>query len=220
MKRGIFFVVLLIAVFGPARIIEGSAQSYTNCPYDECALAIEMHPGFLIIAGTAYLICRFGRKEVAPLRIENTVGIWTRLGAFCIDLLIVSVFFYPVFALGVLWIEAYWTGEFAWSFSRDFARPTDWVPDAGTLLVFAIMFTYFRMLPRMHKPTIGQYVMGYMIVPINSSQGKIRSGYRAVCGLFALAFWPFTLYHAAKSPDRVFWWDKDSKTRAVRTKYI
>lgn len=220
MKRGAFAISLLVVVFGVSAIFGGDATSSTSCYSHECSHVVSLSPGALAIAPIIFLICLLGRKDVVPFQVDQTVGIWTRFAAFLIDFVVFVSVIFPFFTLGLLWSEAMWTGEFSWSYSRNFLRPSDWVSWVGLAFLQFIMFVCLRAPPKIGEPTAGQYVMGYMIVPAGSPLDHVKSGYRIWLGLLAFIVWPYTLFHVLRQPGTVYWWDRVSETRAVRTDYV
>lgn len=220
MKRSVFSIILLTVLLGLPFAVGSGAQLASSCSNSECSVFARLSPGALLISPVVLALCVFGRREVAALGIENSVGIWTRAGAFLIDFLVILTVLVPPIALGNLWIEASWTGKFSWSYSREFARWTDLFSAIGALGIFWVMFVYFSGLPKRNRATIGQYIMGYMIVPEGRSLDGMKTGSRAILGWLALVIWPLTILLACRRPDKVYWWDRASQTRAVKTYYV
>lgn len=85
------------------------------------------------------------------------VGIFQRFGAFILDFMGVLVAFTPAITLPILYYEAQATGTFAWSFSREFARPTDALAVLpGILLAQVSLVTYFYFHAAKNRQTIGR----------------------------------------------------------------
>jgi hypothetical protein len=102
------------------------------------------------------------RRPVTATNEPATIG--RKVMAILADVGIVATSFGPVIALPLLWIEAAYTGGFAWQFVRSFARPTDWIVILGTLaLVVLAAWTWRRWLNASNKASVGQFLAGYTV---------------------------------------------------------
>ena len=143
------------------------------------------------------------------------VGIFQRLGAFLLDFIAVIVAFSPILTLPILYLEAQATGTFVWSFSREFVRPTDVIAILpGILLAQFSLIIYFYLHAAKNRQTIGQYILGYRVLPVIGSQPKYAS--RSFYAVIGMCMWPISTYMAARRLDKAFWWDRASGTKVQR----
>ncbi|MGB6742910.1 MAG: RDD family protein, partial [Terracidiphilus sp.] len=88
-----------------------------------------------------------------------------RLGAFCVDFLLVLACISPV--LGLIPILAEWrrTGVFAWSFVRASPAPGDSLLSVLTILLAIPALLVYFVCPLMRsRPSPGSCVLGYQII--------------------------------------------------------
>lgn len=149
---------------------------------------------------------------------DEGVGIWPRFGAFMIDMGMLMFIFTPLLTLPFLWIEYKYTGDFTWSFYRTFYRKTDLILWGFFLPLFAAIIYYFYKHAQIGKATVGQFIMGYTIIPTGDNKKEAKYIQRIMGGTLAACVWPITLLKFRKIKDGIFWWDEQSNTRAVRTK--
>jgi hypothetical protein len=186
-----------------------------HCRDGQCSVSAASSWGAVVVAlsmGTFLCLYRPRAESPAP---SMLVGAWRRLGAFVVDFVSVLMVMAPLAAVPVLVAEAHYTAVFNWSFSRDFARPTDAVYIvSGTLVCFIAMFLYFYLHARLGRPTAGQFVFGYRVTPV---AGAIPAfGRRVVLSFIGMCVWPVSLVLALSKPCRTFWWDTASDTSVTR----
>ena len=85
------------------------------------------------------------------------------------------------------------------------------------LLFFRVLFYYFHNYPEDGKPTLGQYIMGYKIVPTSGPQNPDFKK-RVWASLPFACLGPFAFFFTQGIKDGVYPWDKATQTRAVRTR--
>lgn len=167
----------------------------------------------------AWLFLLFRGRLVDPVDDSGTVFVWKRFSAILIDGL------YPVFLLvpwlvtPFLFIEADATGQFAWSFERNYRRSSDlWIFFAQLPLVAALLFYYVYLHLLKDRQTIGQLAMGYRIVFEPDPSGKTskqRKRMHLFLSYIGLCTWPISLWLASQRDDKAFWWEWQTSARAV-----
>jgi hypothetical protein len=121
----------------------------------------------------------------------------------------------PLAALPILAVEVKYADTFQWSFMREYSRPTDSLYfSLGGLAGFAALFLYFYQHGRLGRPTVGQYVLSYRVVP--SSGGKPSYALRVLLSFVGLCMWPVSVILASRNSHKTFWWDGATKTEVVR----
>ena len=213
-------LLMLLTVVG-AFILSASLSgdhigASSSCVNDECIVGASSSLGSVVISIAIIGMLIFSPKlktEVDPTRI---VGVWRRLGAFYIDFLLVLLAIAPITVLPMLIAEAGHTGDFQWSFTRKFARPNDTIfVLPAVLLTFAALYFYFFYHPWKRKQTVGEYILGFKIIA-ESDRGLGPSfGLRPMISFIGLCAWPISLFFALRKDDKRFWWDTESRTRAV-----
>ncbi|MET1257458.1 RDD family protein [Aliikangiella maris] len=165
-------------------------------------------------------LCFYPQQKSSHDRTE-IVGVWRRLGAFYLDFMIVLIGITPLLALPLLIQESSYTGQFVWSFEREFSRSTDSnyiLPGVG--LAFWFLFYYFYKHPKSGRQTIGQYVLGYKVVSNTDEPSDAEFGVRVFYSYIGLCAGPISLYLALKNPDKAFWWDSATNTKVIRVAVV
>ncbi|MDG1418529.1 MAG: RDD family protein [Maricaulis sp.] len=158
-----------------------------------------------------------------PARADNLeapVRIRRRMGAVFVDLIVVMQVLVPIPVLALIIIEAQATGEFAWAFQRDFARPTDDIIffSAAAIMLGIIGYIYWSL--KTGTQTLGQYLLGFRVL---ADPDRKKPGSPELHIFLATIFgsvWPVNLLLAARSKDRRFWWSKVAGMRPVRVEKI
>lgn len=134
-----------------------------------------------------------------------------------IDFAVVLSVLIPISTLPILIAEASYTGNFAWSFERDYTRDTDFIITTPIMfIVFIALFFYHFLHVKHRKQTIGQYISGFVV------EGKAGPGSRPAFGLrtflayLGICMWPFSIHYALKRDDKAFWWENATDTKATR----
>jgi hypothetical protein len=157
----------------------------------------------------------FYPQRQCPIDPSRVVGLWRRFGSFLVDFTFVLMIVAPLAALPILAVEAKYAETFQWSFARDYSRPTDWLFfSLGGLAVFAALFLYFYQHARLGRPTVGQYVLNFRVVP--SGDGKPSYALRVLLSFIGLCMWPVSVILASRNSHKLFWWDGETKTKVAR----
>lgn len=210
----LWVLLLLIAVLAAQFATSARHGFEANCVNDQCyVVAATSQVGLIASAAlTAFLVLYAQRRP----QVEHTepVKLWKRGIALYIDFFVALSIAAPAATLPLLLDEGRVTGAFQWHFERDFARPTDAALAIPAILaMFVVLFSYFYIHLRLRRQTIGQYLMGFRIVPEPDTEMNAFSV--VLLSWIGMCMRPFALYGAAKHPEKLFWWNVQTKTRVV-----
>ena len=172
----------------------------------------------LLLGPAVFSLC-VARQQ--PTRLDESplpVTIWERMSALLIDFASVVVVTIPLISLPGLLLEWQATGTFSWAFEREFMRATDIVSGALFLVILPVLYGYFVTLPRRGYATIGQYIMGYRIVPLDDFGAKPQYFHRVILSYFLICCilaWGYLF----RQDEGVYWWERKTHTIAMRTTY-
>ena len=194
--------------------LSGGSTSNSSCVNERCIVEVSQSPTALPAGIMIGLVALFWPRTSSQRNRRCPVLILRRLGAFILDFTIVLAALSPFLGLSMLYLEAQATGEFAWSFTRGFSRPSDsQVMLPGILLIQASVVAYFYLHNVLNRQTAGKLILGYALV----REDDKRPSYVAATALSVIGMctWPISLYLAARRADKMFWWDKASNTKTV-----
>lgn len=219
MSPRLVFIVLVGAYLASAWTSGGNIGASSGCVNSDCLVSASSSLLSVVIAvALALFIARY-RQVAVTLDSAKVVGLWRRFGAFVIDFAAVLLVVAPVAALPLLIVESHYTGAFHWSFERRFARSTDMVTlMPGIVAAFAGLLLYFYLHPRLGRPTVGAYVLGYRVMASSDTQSAPNWAMRTVCSFLGLCMWPVTVILALRTPQKVCWWDSVAGTQAIRVR--
>jgi hypothetical protein len=147
------------------------------------------------------LLMRWPKRHGAI--VENSrVSLVRRIAAFYIDLLVAMIGVLPFAVVPVLFVEFLVTGEWQWSFERDYVRSTDWINAICMLGAFYGMFWYWRWHFHRQKQTVGQHLLKFKLVPIHENTSF---GIRFVAALIGASWWPLWPWTIFKERQDYFW---------------
>ncbi|MBI2398435.1 MAG: RDD family protein [Xanthomonadales bacterium] len=217
MNRSMGFLVVVGALLLSAMASSGRVGVTWSCVNSECLVAASSSAlSIAISVGLVLLLLLIPRQQCAPAS-TRVVGAVRRLGAFLLDFTVAVLIASPLLAMPMLMAEANHSGAFAWSFERDFSRQTDSAHAVGGVgCVFIALFLHFYLPSRMHRPTIGQFVLGYQIRP-NGGRHAPMYATRVVLSCIGLCAWPMSVLLAMRRANKAFWWDVMTETTAVRS---
>ena len=158
-----------------------------------------------------FLLVKWTKRHGAILE-DSRVSIVRRVTAFYIDAFVAMLGLMPIAVMPVLVAEYYATGEWRWSFTRDYPRATDWIIVASVLSEFYCIFWYFRWHFVRQKQTVGQHLLKFKLVPTrdNPSIG-LRFFVAWICGAW-WPLWPWTIFKEKQD----YYWDTTSGIKARR----
>jgi len=205
---------LLLAGLVLLFFVSGGATSNSTCVNGRCWVEVSQSPTALPVGIVIALAALFWPRRRSKNNSKRPVLILRRLGAFVLDFAIVLAALSPFLGLAILFLEAEATGEFVWSFSRDFSRPSDWqIMVPGILLIQLSVVAYFYSHNVLNRQTAGKFILGYTLV----SRDDKKPSYAVATALsvIGMCMWPISLFLAARRADKVFWWDNASNTKAI-----
>lgn len=209
---GALFLMGYLMPEGAGFRIESSNNQYQ-------AMAQGSLPGIFYGLAFGLLVFVLPRKEIIANAIKP-VGVLRRLGAIYVNMFVILFILINLTVLPILLVEAMHTGEFQWSFYREFSRGTDGLVGGGSVLfIFGLIFYYYYKSLVNNRPTIGQYVMGYQIVNNGDAWTRRRALRRMGLTLLTLVAWPVTAIIAVRHEKKAFWFDLKTDSIAERFDY-
>ncbi len=213
-------LLALLVLVGTVALSASLAGDYvgvsSSCVNGDCIVGASSSPGSVMISLAIIGFVVFQPEWKSQIDTSRAVGVWRRFGAFFIDFLLVLLAVAPLTTLPMLFAEAAHTGEFHWSFIRDFGRPNDTLfVLPAVLLGFASLYFYFFYLPWKSKQTVGEYILGFKIVAASGQGFSPNYALRPMMSFIGLCAWPVSVFLALRNEDKRFWWDTKSRTRAV-----
>ncbi len=216
MSRLLTFAFVLVAVFASASLSGDHIGASSSCINDKCIVGGGASIGSLIVSAAIITFLFLRPNQPIVIDADAVVGVRRRLGAFFLDFVLVLLAVAPIVALPLLIVEASYTGEFEWYFVRKFARPSDALLILPSVLAsFAVLYFYFFYHPWKDKQTVGEYISGIKIVAESEIGFRPIYGTRPILGFIGLCAWPVSVYFALRKLDKKFWWDSETRTRAV-----
>jgi hypothetical protein len=174
--------------------------------------SVSFDPLGLILLPALFLIGVNWPKRHGDTIETSRVGLLRRFAAFYIDLFIAMAGVLPIICMTALATEFYATGNWQWSYERDFFRPTDVIDIAAFLLGFAGIFYYFRWHFKKRVQTLGQHVLGFTLIATDANPSMTTRAFVALVILSWWPFWPWTMFGHKQD----FLWDTASRIKARR----
>jgi hypothetical protein len=216
MSRLVVFVVVVAAWLISSWSAGESLGTSSACENSKCVVTASSSLIAIVMSIALSTFALTYRQLPAAPNDARIVGVWRRFGAFLLDFTAVVMVVSSIGAIPMLLAEGHFTGQFHWSFSREFSRPTDAVivlPIA--LACFLVLFGYFYGHARADRQTLGQYVLGYRVMAANE-QVRPAYGKRVLLSFVGLCMWPISVILAMRKPHKDFWWDSATDSRVVR----
>ena len=173
--------------------------------------------GSIFVSIVIVVFALFYPQKIGQPDQSRLVGVWRRLGSFFIDLILVLLVAAPWAALPILVAEGHYTGNYQWSFEREFARASDTIYILPA--VFAIFFGWFYYIYghlRKGRLPVGQYILSYKVTNDPQAEHPLNYAKRVLFSFLGLCAWPVSLVLAMRSPTKQFWWDSASNTKVEK----
>lgn len=209
-----FGLLILLAVL----VAAGGNNAHIGCHNGGCRVEISSSPIATLMAPIALLMIFLAPKQTSFDNDTHPVRRRTRVSAFMLDVVVITLLTGPVASM-MLALEAFHTGIWSWDIQRDFTRSSDTLLVVSVLAIFVIWAVYFYRSIRNGTPTIGQYVMGFRVIPARLNEQQMRPILHLFCAAYGAAGWPVTLLLRDKNGDRSFWWNGLANTRAIHVTY-
>jgi hypothetical protein len=214
MNRRLVLVLVVVAFVAAGWASDGNIGASSECINRRCDVSASSSWLAVFTAFGLTGFMSFYPQRRCPGDPSRIVGVWRRVGSFLVDFTFVLMIVAPLAALPILAVEAEYAETFQWSFAREYPRPTDWLLfTSGALAGFAALFLYFYQHERLGRPTVGQYVLGYRVVP--TSDGKPNYALRVLLSFVGLCIWPVSMILASRNSHKAFWWDGATGTKVV-----
>jgi len=219
MKRLAIGIAFLVAMFVVPQFTGGGSGAGVQCVDSKCVaaafssvLAIAFGPASFVVL---LLLPRHAFKST-----DAVVGFWRMVGAWAADIFLVTTGTAALMALPMLIAESQYTGSFAWQFSREVLRPTDW--PLASLAAFGTFAIVLALRVNAHvsgRPSFGQYLLGYQVTAtadrMNVKSAFVRLGWANLC----LALWPAYLPYKFFKRLTKDWWDERCGSSATQFEY-
>ncbi len=216
--RPVKYIFLVWGLVILAVVIPDYSLFSFDCDAENCRVMMSLSLQDIAI-GPAFIFALFlmPRKEMA-IYIDKVVGIWRRVGAFYIDLIIITTILGTMVSLPLFFAEFYRNGEFQWFIYRNMSITSGRIMQTGyTIFTLGIWFYYYYKHLLLNRPTLGQRLMGYQIYGNDQPWTKTRGFKRVSWALLSLFLTPITTFLAFFTDNKIFWFDK--KTNSL-PKYI
>ena len=206
---------LALAVLILLMMAAGSSSATSPCVNGRCMVEVSTSPQALPCGIAIAFLALFWPRSGTKKGTEHPVVILRRIGAFFFDFMVVLYALTPLLNMAMLAVEAEATGSFAWSFSRDYSRPSDaQLMFPGIFLIQFLLILYFYLHMALNHQTIGKYIFGYTIDPVEGKQPSYVAA--TILSVIGMGIWPISLGLALRRQDKAFLWDRSSNTNAVR----
>jgi hypothetical protein len=205
----------LLAVFLVASVF-GSGSVGATAPCDEgCGLLAQSDIG-LMIGGLSGLFALVYRQLEPVPQPDLPVLIWRRMVAFYIDVFVAVFTIISTGALLLLVMRFLMTGIWVWQFILT-DNPTSPVLEFLLVIVTLVaLFAYFRVHAGIGRATIGQYILGYEVIPDPASDAPPRYALGLIMAFFAMCSVHMWIWFMKDRDSREgwYWWERFGGTRA------
>ena len=171
--------------------------------------------GLVIFPVIFYFLHRWPKAKVEVIE-TSRVGIIRRIAALYVDVFVGIIGILPIICMTSLTIEYLETSQWAWSFERDYYRPSDVLGTAVYLLGFFGGFYYSKWHFVRGKQTLGQHWLKFKLLPVEE---KTNFPVRALVAWANLACWPIWPWTIMKRKQD-YSWDNASKIKARKVTSI
>ena len=172
--------------------------------------SVHFSPYGLILFPLVFLLAW---KWPRPSRIVNEdsrVGIIRRISALYIDMFVGMLGALPFICMSCLFVEFLVTGKWVWSFERDYFMWTDVICMIIFFAGFYGMYYYLKWHFRHGKPTLGQHLLKFRLIPVGDNPMLSVRYLVAWVNAAWWPIWPWTIFRRKQD----YWWDTASRTKA------
>jgi len=209
-----FGILILLGVL----LAAGGSNSRLECVNGFCLVDVKSSLIATLLAPIALLVIFLAPKQASFDNDIRPVRRRTRVAAFLLDVVVITLLTGPIASMELA-LEAVHTGIWSWEFQRTFTRPSDILSSLAFFAIFGFWAVYFHRSIRNGTPTIGQYVMGFRVIPARPDERETRPILHLFCAAYGASAWPVTLLLRDKDGDRSFWWNGLANTRAIHVTY-
>lgn len=147
------------------------------------------------------------RRECPPPA-EFPARLWRRGVAFAIDVATIGFAFMPLLAIVAVFVEYLATGELRWHFHRTSREPRDIVNELGVSGLLAGLLLLVAWPPSKGKQSVGQFLMGIVVLPGTRGLPLVKSVLRALLGYLTLCCGIVSVPMAFSRKDKRMWHDR------------
>lgn len=174
--------------------------------------SVSANPWGFVILPILFVLAHRWPKHHGRVLEDSRVGIFRRLGAFYIDMSVSMFATLPVVLIVWLATEYVATGQWQWSYERDFFRWTDIIDISAMLLGFYGMFYYQKWHFYNNRQTLGQHIFKFKLLPLEGQPNMTIRALVAGANLSWWPIWPWTIFKGEQDQ----WWDTASNIKARR----
>ncbi|MGL6259915.1 RDD family protein [Vibrio sp. WXL210] len=170
-----------------------------------------------ILTGVMLIVVIVKVPRLATFNTQAPAGLLRRFASFMLDFFVLLTVFTPIASVIMVLVEYYHTGNFSWTFRRDYLRDSDyWFIALSILFYFVYVAYYFYYYASKCKPTLGQLIFGFNVVAIEGEMTSTMAIKRVILSILGVSLFPISALYGLVN-DRVFWWDSGSDSIAVLT---
>jgi len=178
-----------------------------------CNFSVTDEP-YLEVWGALMGVCAVFFPQLDPIkRADQYVSLWRRTVALVVDFHVIVLSAVAVvfvfLRLVLLAIAQTWN----WTKLDPLSPIIGPMNIVGLIGGFTLILLYFWLLPQKGRATVGQYIMGFQIVP---DADRPKFWLRPLIGYVAIASLPFWIWFDSKgASEGRYWWDRVSGTRPI-----
>lgn len=220
MKRIPLGIILIASFCAVSYFGGGRVGTSVECVNGSCvARASSSLTSIVLGVGFLALMMLLPRRPIAVG--TGSAGFARMAGAAFIDMAWVITGLGAVLALPMLLTERNYTGAFQWAFNRNFLRSMDWILAAGAAFAsFATIFAARIRALTSGRPSLGQYLMGYVVLADAGTIDLATALKRCGWGALFLCVWPvYLIYRLVARPEKDQW-DARCGTRSANFTYV
>lgn len=212
MRRELVGFLTLFAIVVFVAIAELSTEVTFDCGVG-CSFSSTEEP-FLDLWGVLISVCAVFFPQLAPVdRADKDVSLWRRTCALVVDFHIavmgsVAIVLF-LLRMSLLPIAQTWN----WGELEAASPIVGPMNTLGVIVGFTLIYLYFRIPSETGRATVGQYIMGFQVVPDEERpQFWLRPliGYVAICSIM-IWIW----FDSKGVSEGRYWWDRLSGTRPI-----
>jgi len=176
-------------------------------------VSASINPVLLIILPFIFYILHKWPKSKVEIIETSRVGIFRRIAAFYIDMVVAIIGVFPLMCMPILILEYLETGKWVWTFQRDYFRLTDILSIVIMLGGFLGIAYYSRWHFINGKQTLGQHLLKFNLTPREPIGQDAQYSIRVLIAWVNLAWWPIWPWTIMKRKQD-YWWDTASNIKA------
>jgi hypothetical protein len=220
MKRLPLGIILITSLGAVSHFSGGHVGTSVECVNGSCVVRASSSLMSVVLgAGFLALMMFLPRRPIAAG--TASAGFARMVGAVFIDMARVITGLGAVLALPMLLAEQSYTGAFHWAFTRNSVRSMDWILAGGAAFAsFAVILAMRIRAMTAGTPSLGQYLMGYVVLSDAGSLDLKTALKRCGWGALYLSLWPIYLIYKVLARPEKDKWDCLCGTRSAKFTYV